>query len=353
MTASGNPECARELLIALDEAAPLRAFAESVGHGLAPLSASDPSATVRLIDHFRLLQRLSVLGRDETCHLSLRPLTLGTTDFVVETLNGAADLADAMRRVAKAYNLVHGGAYNRVERRRDRLVYLIDDRNFPYAFDSSSRLAHGVMEGVMIFLHAMLSCAVGQDLTGSLRVIRSRRPQRVQPDGLLAFWGKPIRCNAPDYALEYDLSVETMAIRGDVADVARVGYVYDRVIHMIAARERSTAPSDFIERVINAVASGSTEQLQVARRLGVSVATLRRRLTESARSFRDIRADVLNQTARLLLEEHHHASEIADRLGFADVRSFSRAFKSWNGMTPAAFAATVPAPARDRHPTLA
>ena len=339
----------RQLLIALEEAAPLRAFAASVGYVADPPEHTQPIAPIRLIDHFQLLQRLSVMSRDETCHLSLRPLTLGTTDFVVETLDGAADLADAMRRVAKAYNLVHGGAYNRVERRRDRLVYLIDDRNFPYAFDATSRLPHGVMEGVLIFLHAMLSCAVGQDLTGSLRMVRSRRPRRLRPDGLLAFWEAPVRCGAPAYALEYDLAVENLPVCDDVARIARVGDVYQKAIQMIAARERSTAPGDFIDRVTDAIAGGSTEQPHVARRLGVSVATLRRRLTEATRSFRDIRADVLNQTARHLLEERHNANHVAETLGFADVRSFSRAFKSWNGMTPAAFVSTMSAKQGEPH----
>lgn len=346
MTGPDDTKDERQLLIALEEAAPLRAFATSVGYVPDSPDQTQPSATIRLIDHFQLLQRLSVMSRDETCHLSLRPLTLGTTDFVVETLDGVADLADAMRRVAKAYNLVHGGAYNRVERRRDRLVYLIDDRNFPYAFDASSRLAHGVMEGVLIFLHAMLSCAVGQDLTGSLRMVRSRRPRRLRPDGLLAFWEAPVRCNALAYALEYDLAVEDLAVCGNVARVARVGDVYEKAIQMIAARERSAAPGDFTERVTDAIAGGSTEQPQVARRLGVSVATLRRRLTADTRSFRDIRADVLNQTARHLLEEHRHAADVAETLGFADVRSFSRAFKAWNGITPAAFVSSIPAARR-------
>lgn len=337
-----------ELLIALDEAAPLRAFAASMGYAIDPPIERGSTRSIRLVDHFRLLRQLSVMGRDETCHLSLRPLTIGTTDFVAETLGGAADLADAMRRVAKAYNLIHGGSYNRVEQRRGRLVYLIDDRDFPYAFDASSGAAHGVMEGVMIFLHAILSCAVGGNLTASLRMVRSRRPRRVMPDGLLAFWNVRVRCDAPYYALEYDVSAQQMSVRPDVADVARVGPVYDRAIQMIAMREQSIAPRDFGARVADAVAGGATELPQVARHLGVSIATLRRRLSEEAHSFRDIRADVLNCTARSLLEDRRQAADVAEALGFADTRSFARAFKAWNGVTPATFMAARSALAAQR-----
>lgn len=345
MNAPGGNANTHELRIALREAAPLQALARSIGS--IPDLPEGTEESVALSDHFRLLHRLSVMGRDETCHLSLRPLTLGTTDFVVETLDGAADLEDAMRRVAKAYNLIHGGTYNRVERRRDRLIYAIDDRDFPYAFDTTTGLSHGIMEGVLIFLHAMLCCAVAGDLVAALRTVRSRRPERVKPDGLLAFWCTPVRCNAPVYALEYDLPAAGLAIRDDVADSARVGAVYEKALELIAAREHGIAPADFTQRVINAIASGSTEQPRVARRLGVSVATLRRRLNGSSRCFRDLRVEVLNQTARLLLEQRRHTAEVAETLGFADVRSFARAFKSWNGVTPAAFAARRSEPLAD------
>ncbi len=339
MTTVGRSGIGRELLVAISETSPLRAYSASMGHAIDPAIIHESTDCIRLSDHFRLLKRLSVMGGDETCHLSLRPLAAGTTDFVVETLSGALNFADAMRRVAKAYNLLHGGSYNRVERRRDRLVYLINDRDFPYAFDVSSGQAHGVMEGVLIFLHAILCCAVGENLSKSLRTVRSRRPQRVQPDGLLAFWGTRVRCNAQDYALEYDLSVEGMAIRDDVADLTRVGTTYDRVIQMIAAREQSIAPRDFRTCVSDAIAGGSTELPRVARQLGVSGATLRRRLKEEAGRFRDIRADVLNRTAQALLCDCRPATQVAEALGFSDVRSFSRAFKAWNGVTPAAFRA--------------
>lgn len=301
----------------------------------------DDAATASLSDHFRMLRRLSVETRDETCQLSLRPLTPGTTDFVVETLQGADNLEDAMRSVARTYNIVHGGAYNRVERRRDRLVYFIDDRDFPYAFDTATGASHALIEGVLIFLHVMLSLAVEGDLSTHLRTIKSRRPVRTPADGLLTFWDAPVRCHASRYSLEYDAAAGNLPVRADVAEVARAAYVYEEIAAIIAARGETVRKDDFAARVTTALAGGATEQRQVARTLGVSVATLRRRLSYASESFRHLRAQVLSGHAKSLLRDRRHPAEIAERLGFSDERSFSRAFKSWNGITPSAFVGTI------------
>jgi hypothetical protein len=192
-------------------------------------------------------------------------------------------------------------------------------------------------------LHALLSIAAGIDLSPSLRLVRSRRASRAVSGGLLAFWSAPTQCNASDCALEYDRSVTAWPIRAGVGDVVGFTDVYNAIRTMIAAREGSGNSSDFPACAAAAIAGGATGQPQVARRLGVSVATLRRRLGEAALTFRDVRARVLNNSARSMLESHSRASVVAEALGFADDRSFARAFKSWNGLTPAAYAATLPA----------
>jgi len=340
MAQAANNRSVPPLTIPADEVALLRGIFENRRGDRDRTSGADD---MPLAEYFRLLHRMAIESRDEACHLSMRPLTLGTTDFVFDTLVGAHDLEEVMRRVARAYNLIHGGAFNRVELRRDRLVYVIDDRAFPYAFDLASGAAHAFIEGVLIFLHALLSIAAGADLSPSLRVVRSRRPARSSRDGLLAFWTAPTRCNAPDYALEYDRGMATRPVRPDFDDSMGLTDVYGAIDEMIAAREGSRPKADFAARAAEAIASGATGQPQVARRLGVSVATLRRRLGDASLTFRDVRARVLNDSARSLLQDHCPASTVAETLGFADGRSFARAFKAWNGVTPAAFAAALPA----------
>jgi AraC-like DNA-binding protein len=72
-----------------------------------------------------------------------------------------------------------------------------------------------------------------------------------------------------------------------------------------------------------------------ARRLGVSVRTLQRRLDAEGHTFRDLRESVLRSAATSLLERRSLSlTEIAGRLGFAGEDAFAKAWKRWTGETP-------------------
>ncbi|HVP29803.1 MAG TPA: helix-turn-helix transcriptional regulator [Myxococcota bacterium] len=73
----------------------------------------------------------------------------------------------------------------------------------------------------------------------------------------------------------------------------------------------------------------------VARKLGVSPRTLRRRLAEVNTTYRQQLDDVLAARALDLLAEGIRSEEIAHSLGFSDASAFRRAFKRWTGRSPA------------------
>jgi AraC-like DNA-binding protein len=76
----------------------------------------------------------------------------------------------------------------------------------------------------------------------------------------------------------------------------------------------------------------------VARRLGVSVRTLQRRLGADAVTFHDVRDAVLQHVATTLLARPALSlGEVAQRTGFADEDAFAKAWKRWTGQTPREF----------------
>lgn len=73
----------------------------------------------------------------------------------------------------------------------------------------------------------------------------------------------------------------------------------------------------------------------VAKALGMSPRTLRRRLEEEGVRFQDLRDAVRKERALEHMGEANLAlSEIAYLLGFADTSAFHRAFRRWTGKTP-------------------
>lgn len=172
-----------------------------------------------------------------------------------------------------------------------------------------------------------------------LRRIATRRPAD-QPwaNQSLGFWDAPIRYGAPHYALAYgaDLAARPLA-RERGATRAHLA-LHNRIIALIESRRGATPPGRAVSALVEqALRDGLGFQDHVAARLGLSVATLRRRLEEEGESFRAIRHRVLNARAKARLAEIRHVAQVAEELGFSDPRSFARAFAAWNGLSPAAW----------------
>lgn len=73
----------------------------------------------------------------------------------------------------------------------------------------------------------------------------------------------------------------------------------------------------------------------IASAMGMSVRTLRRRLSDCGMSFNRIRLDVRMQVAmRYLTTTTISIERIADFVGYSDQATFTRAFKEWKGDTP-------------------
>ncbi|WP_031550917.1 helix-turn-helix domain-containing protein [Parvularcula oceani] len=297
----------------------------------AALLGEDPTAfrpddTVCLAEHFRMMGRRSLDADDEAFSLSARPIAQGTSAFVVETLAQARSFEEALRTLARVYNLVHNGRFNTVHERGAHLVFEIDDSSFPYAPTADEAVKQAVMKSLLIFVHGVLATACGEELTRDLRLVRARACAR---DGLLDFWDCPVRRGAQAYALEYDAAAAQRPVRRGL----RLREVFDTIDALIARRERQSRQVDLVERVRLLLGEGRS-QAEIARDRGMSIATLRRRLCERGTSFRALRNEVLGRHALRLLEQGLHAEEVALQLHYADLRSFNRAFKAWYGTSP-------------------
>ena len=92
--------------------------------------------------------------------------------------------------------------------------------------------------------------------------------------------------------------------------------------------------SDILSRPGNA---GMSLQ-RVAAELAMSARTLQRRLDECQASFRDLQSAArLREACRLLPDTDLSIAEIAERLGYFEVASFSNAFRRWTGKSPSRF----------------
>lgn len=294
----------------------------------------DDGYRLSLADYFRLCEQTALAIGDETIHVSLRPLMLGTSDFVRRRLRSARTVGEMLERLAESYNVIHGGPYNRVQRLRDELVFTMDDQDFPYALDKDDAFLLFSLEALLVYVHMLLQSS---RRNGSLPLesLRTRRPK--QDPSPLTGWGVPIVQGARTFALHYASTIESEPVDPDRCPVLGARTIYGGIARALDREAGPPAADTLADRVRAAVSEGFAGQDAVARQLGMSSPTLRRRLRERGTSFRLLRAEALEKIARIRLKAGVSTTRVAEELGFSDGRSFARAFRNWAGQSPRDF----------------
>jgi AraC-like DNA-binding protein len=343
VTALAHPPSAAAPTVSVGAVRPLQAMMTASGlvpaHVLrraglpADLFDQADDSPLRLSDYFRICEQMALQGGDETCHVSLRPLMVGTSELVQARLRGCATMAEVMEVLANSFNIIHGHRYNQILRRGHIVSYAIDDADFPYAFDPGDAFVLLSLECVLVYVHMLLLSLAPGEAPIPLRAMRTRGSAPVRDH--LAFLGVPVRASAGLFGLDYDAALETIGVAPAESPVLSARTIYGGVADMLD-RVGPIAPAgpELLGRVERELAAGRHDQAEVATALGMSVASLRRRLGEAGLQFRDVRAHYLNSVAQAALEEGSSIADIAESLGFSDGRSFARAFRQWNGVAP-------------------
>jgi AraC-like DNA-binding protein len=96
------------------------------------------------------------------------------------------------------------------------------------------------------------------------------------------------------------------------------------------------------------LAGNRPDVLAVARELGISGRTLQRRISEEGTSFQRLLLEARQELVRqYLLQPSIETNEVAYLLGYEDPNSFYRAFRTWEGTTPAHWRSVQQARATD------
>ena len=92
------------------------------------------------------------------------------------------------------------------------------------------------------------------------------------------------------------------------------------------------------DQLVQHLPSARLDMPQVARALGLSVRSLRRRLKLEDTPFQNVEREALAVVAKQLLTERERTiQEVAYAMGFSSAGAFHRAFKRWTGLTPRSF----------------
>lgn len=297
---------------------------------------SEDGSEIAVGDYFRLLRWMAPIAGRETFALSERPILFGSKALAYARAAAADTVGDALCALAETYNLLHGGAYNRVTLAEGRLTFSVRDHDFPYTDASDPRLWF-VLECALLGVHAAACELAGTDLSPWLKAVTSRRPEAAGPGAVaLEIWPSPLSLESDAYTLSFDAAVAEFPVCDAFRHCDQTLSVHERVLRLVETpnHEHESATAD-IRRLL--AEEPLCDQRAAAARLGTSVAGLRRRLTVERTSFRVLHQEALSKTACARLEKTANFDQLAEALGFSDRRAFRRAFKTWTGLTPAEF----------------
>lgn len=189
---------------------------------------------------------------------------------------------------------------------------------------------------------------VEEAFAGTVAIVRaivgpSFRPVQVDlayaSDGHHRLYERFFRCPVRFQADEHRLTIETKWLQARLPGYDRitsdlVRHQLNQLLHIPIGQD------DLLESVASRLRHGLQEtprQGDMAGHINVSERTLRRRLAQRETSFRELRDTTRLARARdLLANTGMTIAEVAQALGYADARSFRRAFKRWTGELPTA-----------------
>ncbi|MER7350226.1 AraC family transcriptional regulator [Streptomyces aurantiacus] len=298
-----------------------------------PLLLGDDRARITAAQFARLFRQLYRATDDEFLGLGSSPSRPGTFAMMCYAALGCRDLGAAMERGVTFYGLFPGGPDLALTHTDDGVVFTV--RN---DLDQDFFLA----ECLVIIWHRLCSWLIGRRIT--LRWADFGHPPPPHKDEYELLFGCPVRFGAERTGAGLDPHwLRAPLVRDEDALAAMLRRA---PFDLLSRREYGTTVAEQVRRAL-AVALRSSPRLpslgEIAARLAMSPATLRRRLAQESTSYQRLK-DAVRRDAAIagLAEGREPIAQLAARLGFSEDTAFHRAFRRWTGTTPGAYRAEAP-----------
>lgn len=248
--------------------------------------------------------------------------TLGAIGFL---LQNAPDVRTALQDLVDNLDLHDRGAaaYLHAEGKTAVLgyeVYVKDVEGTDVVSDCAMAIAENIMRAL---------CGTAWQAT-EVRLRRARPPD-IEP--YRRFFQAPLHFNAEHSCLAFSSHWLQQPVR--LADPGLREHFRARVQGMLV-----DAPLSFRDVVKRALVMslGKTDcsRERIAQHFNLHPRTLNRRLMEAGTSFRELRNETIHVMGRQLLRDTRRSiPAIAALLGYSDATAFTRAFRRWEGISPA------------------
>jgi AraC-like DNA-binding protein len=290
----------------------------------------DDRARVTEVQFARLFRELYRATGDEFLGLGSTVSRPGTFAMMCRASVGCRDLGAAMERGVTFYGLFPGGPDLTLEHRGP-------DGDAVFAVRNDLEHDYFLAECLVIIWHRLCSWLIGRRIPLQWAEFGHPPPPHKDEYGLL--FGCPVRFGAARTGAGFDAHWLAAPL---IRDEAALDAMLNRApFDLLSRREYGTTVAEQVRRTLARALRGSPRLPslgEVAGRLAVSPATLRRHLAQESTSYQQLK-DAVRRDAAIagLAEGREPIAELAARLGFSEDTAFHRAFRRWTGTTPGAY----------------
>ncbi|MEU6864963.1 AraC family transcriptional regulator [Streptomyces sp. NPDC046876] len=295
-----------------------------------PLLLGDDRARVTPAQFARLFRALYRTTQDEFLGLSAVPSRPGTFAMMCRASLGCRDLGAAVERAAVFYGLFPGGP-------ELSLDVAGAEARFSVRNDFDRDEERFLTECVLMIWHRLSSWLIGRRIPLAGAAFAYPPPPHASEYGIL--FDCPVRFGAQRTGAVFDARWLAAPVVRD--EEALEALLRRAPFDLLSRPEYGTTVAEQVRKALARQLQGSPrlpELAEVAARLAVSPATLRRRLQGEGTSFQRLKDQVRRDAAiAALAEGGEPIAGLAARLGFSEDTAFHRAFRRWTGTTPAAY----------------
>ena len=304
----------------------LQLFTEA---GLDLAALDDPNARYPVAGTVRLWRLAVAATGDEAFGLTVAR-HVGPTTFhaLGYSLTASETLLAAFERIARYFRIVTDAAEPvlALEDGRYRLSFHVPEGTQAPAeesFDAFAFLLVRLCRGLYRREYAPLAVTLCRPAPRNLAVFERA-------------FRAPLTFGADENVLWFDQAMFERRLEGANAELARQND--EVVLRYLASFDRQNLHARVHAALIELLPLGEPAMQKVAQALNMSERSLQRKLAEEGVSYKALLNDTRRELALSYLRDRRYSlTEITYLLGFADGRSFNRAFKRWTGQAPSEY----------------
>lgn len=327
----------RSAVRALDAAARAAVLAEA---GIAPALLAQPGARVPAQAFARLWMAVAKALDDEFFGLDARRMKVGSFAMLCHAVAGQPTVGAALRQALRGFGLFFDDLAASLRVAGGQALLQIDNRIRTPVHSGAGDAAETrrfADETLLVMLHGLLCWLAGRRVPLA-RVDWAHAPP-AHADEYRRMFGPLQRFDAAATVAVFDARV--LAAATTVTPASLKAFLRDAPQSVFLKQVVPTGLGDRARRLCRSAldqGQAAPTLAELGRALGLSTATLRRRLDAEGAAWGPLKDEVRRDLAlQLLAEGRLSVADIATRLGFEDASTFYRAFRKWTGSAPGAW----------------